>query len=39
LVDPRLTTVLRVRTELITGWQYGDGAGLSGGYLDRRGDN
>jgi hypothetical protein len=39
LVDPRLTTVLRVRTELITGWQYGDGAGSSGGYLDRRGDN
>jgi hypothetical protein len=39
LVDPRLTTVLRVRTELITGWQYGDGASLPGGYLDRRRDN
>jgi hypothetical protein len=39
LLDPRLTTVLRVRTELITGWQYGDRARLSGEYLGRRGDN
>ena len=39
LVDPRLTTVLRVRTELVTGWEYGDRASVSGGYLDARGDN
>jgi hypothetical protein len=23
LVDPSLTTVLRIRAELVTGWQYG----------------
>jgi hypothetical protein len=39
LVDPRLTTVLRVRTELITGWQYGDRADVSLGSLAERGDN
>jgi hypothetical protein len=31
--------VLRVRTELVTGWEYGDRASVSGGYLDARGDN
>jgi Pyridoxamine 5'-phosphate oxidase len=39
LVDPRLTTVLRVRTELITGWQYGDDARFSGESLGTRRDN
>jgi hypothetical protein len=39
LVDPRLTTVLRVRTELVTGWEYGDRSSVPVGYLDERGDN
>lgn len=39
LVDPRLTSVLRVRTELITGWQYGDRANVPLGCLAERGDN
>jgi hypothetical protein len=38
LVDPALTTVLRMRMEVLIGWQYGDCAPLSGTYLTAKGD-